>query len=155
MRTLFLFSILILTIPRSSCAQEPVNRLADWSSYGTAVVNPTLGVIGALRSSDPKCQLGRLALSEGLGNGVTALIKTTVHSPRPCLGCPSDGMPSGHTMNSAVGANWHPRFGLSFTLSTGDLRTAANRHTPAQVVAGALLGIAADYAPRLFLHCGD
>jgi len=134
-------------------AQEPVNTIPDKLSYATAAVNPTIAAIKALQSEHKGCQLGRLALSEGIGNVTTIVIKALVHSPRPCLGCAADGMPSGHTMNSFIGASasgW--AIGASFGIATGGLRMTAHRHTFAQVAAGAAIGIGSDVAGRL-IHC--
>ncbi len=85
-------------------AQQPVEKWADWSSYPTAVVNPASAAVEAWRSEHRSCRLARLAISEGAGNGITLWAKKSYDSPRPCLGCAPDGMPSGHTMNSVIGS---------------------------------------------------
>ena len=144
---------LVLLLASPARAQEPVEKWADYTSWATALANPTIAAVQAARSSDPKCRLGQLALSEAIGNGATLALKHLIVSPRPCVGCAPDGMPSGHTMNSAIGVSSRWQVGLFFTLGTAELRTAANRHTPAQVAAGAALGFVAEWAGHRLLHC--
>jgi membrane-associated phospholipid phosphatase len=128
-----------------------VTKWADWASYGTAFVNPTVATIEALRSEQKTCRLGRIALSEGIANGLGLTMKHFILSPRPCLGCAPDGFPSGHSANSMIGSGgW--RYGIVFGAATGSLRMEANRHTPTQVAAGLLLGAGAEFAGRL-IHC--
>lgn len=158
--------------PRSVMAQtttptqdkEPVVKWADWTSYGTAFVNPAIAVYEAYKSDTPKCRFLRLGVGEGIGNGATLLIKHFVHSERPCLGCPPDGMPSGHTMNSWIGidapgsaSGYGIRLGIGIAMgvSTAGLRVVANRHTPKQVLAGTLLGIGVETASRALVSCGE
>lgn len=151
MRYLLLVALLVAT-PAS--AQTPVVPWADVLSYGTAAVNPAVAVYKAARSGDAVCQLSRFGVSEVIGNAVALAVKRWVHSPRPCTGCAPDGMPSGHTMNSAIGftsSGW--QVGLSFTLATAELRTAANRHTQTQVAAGAALGILSELAGHAIVGC--
>ena len=145
-----LLVLLLLAAPVH--AQEPVVRWADWASWGTAAANPTIAVVRAARSESPKCRLAQLALSEAVGNGATFAVKHLVASPRPCLGCAPDGMPSGHTANSAIGFSRHWQLGLAFTLGTAALRTDANRHTKEQVFWGAVLGFTGEAAGHL-LKC--
>jgi len=141
-----LLVLLLLAAPVH--AQEPVVRWADWASWGTAAANPTIAVVRAARSESPKCRLAQLALSEAVGNGATFAVKHLVASPRPCLGCAPDGMPSGHTMNSTIGyTGW--RYGMAFSFATGQLRQDAHRHTLPQVLAGLGIGIGAEFAGRL------
>jgi membrane-associated phospholipid phosphatase len=136
----------------SAFAQKPIEPIADWVSYGTFAVNPTIAAVHALQSPNRRCAFERLALSEAIGNGVSLTLKHFIVSPRPCLGCVPDGMPSGHTMNSAIGFSTNWQVGLAFTLGTAELRVAAHRHTPWQVLAGAAIGIGAESAGHL-LRC--
>lgn len=134
---------------------------ADYVSWGTAAVNPVWAAVDAARGERPWCHLGQLAISELVGNVSVITLQRLIHSPRPCLGCAPNGMPSGHTMNSFLGFD-HPgpasrysfRIGVGLALggSTAGLRVVANRHTPKQVFFGALLGLGADQAGHL-LHC--
>jgi membrane-associated phospholipid phosphatase len=154
--------VLALLVASPAAAQpRPVNEWADWSSYGTALGNPMNVALQAIR--DRKwCELGRLGIQEGVGNGVTLGIKHTVTSSRPCAGCPPDGFPSGHTMNAGIGADaarwgfgdrwkdWIVSAGLVFL--TGLLRHEANRHYWYQIGAGAAVAVGADAAGYL-LHC--
>ena len=141
-------ALVLSLIAAPAFAQEPVNRWADGVSWGTAMVNPTLAVVDAIRAPNTKCKLGRLALSEAIGNGVTLTLKHFVVSPRPCLGCAADGFPSGHSMQSTIGASgW--RFGATFAATTGGLRMQAHRHTGWQVAAGLAIGAGAEFAGRL------
>lgn len=135
-------------------AQSPVREVPDIASWGTAAVNPVLSAVRAARSSDPTCQFSRLLVSEGIGNGVSMLIKHFVTSPRPCAGCAADGMPSGHAMNSVIGVSGGWRY-IGFSIGTAELRVAANRHTWKQVGAGLLLGAGAETAGRLLVHCSS
>lgn len=148
--TIALWLVLLATPAR---AQEPVVPWADALSWGTALANPTIAGIQAARSADPKCELGRLLISEALANAATLTLKHFIVSPRPCLGCGADGFPSGHTGNSAVGLSQHWTIGLSLTLATADLRHQARRHTVPQVIAGALIGTLADVAGQRLLRC--
>ncbi len=114
-------------------------------------MNPTVATVEALRSDQKKCLLVRIALSEAILNGTALTMKHFILSPRPCLGCQPDGMPSGHSGNSMIGATgW--RYGIVFGAATGSLRMQANRHTPTQVAAGLLLGAGAEFAGKL-IHC--
>ncbi len=144
MRTLVAIVLLTATVS----AQRFVEPAPDWASYGTALVNPTVAAVEAWRSNDRACRFGRLALSEAVGNATVLILKHGIISERPCFACEPDGIPSGHTMNSTIGASsW--RYGFSMTLATGGLRVAAHRHTWQQVVAGAAIGAAADGVGRL------
>ncbi len=151
--------VLLLVAPLQ--AQKPVEQWADWSSYPTAVANPARAAVEAWRSSSRGCRFGQLAISEGLGNGVTMIAKRSYASPRPCLGCAPDGMPSGHTMNSVIGAGsaWGGGWkgvllSAGFVAATGFLRHEANRHTWRQITAGALLGAGSELAGHA-LRCRD
>lgn len=147
--------LLCLLLPRAVSAQPPVEPIADWVSWGTAFTNPTIAAYRAIRSDQPRCKLTQLAISELVGNGVSVGLKHLIHSPRPCLGCAPDGMPSGHSMNSVIGiSSWRWEFGASFAWGTQALRGAANRHTPWQRAAGIALGGAAELAGHL-VHCQD
>ena len=144
----FLVAAALLLLSGTAQAQEPVSHWPDAVSWGTALTNPTLAAVDALRSEQKGCRLGRLALSEGIVNGVGLTLKHFIVSPRPCIGCAPDGFPSGHSANSMVGSfGW--RYGIVFGASTASLRLEANRHTPKQVAAGLLLGAAGEFAGRL------
>lgn len=157
-----LLVLMFLLISSSAGAQQlPVRAWSDWSSYGTAVGNPGAAAVAAYRSEHPACNLGRLALSEGIGNGLTLAAKHSFASPRPCLGCAPDGMPSGHTMNSAIGSwtawghGWKGKLlSAGLVASTGFLRHDANRHTWRQIAAGALIGFGSEAAGQL-IPCGE
>jgi len=144
---------LLLFAPVVQAQPPPVEPWADRLSYGTALVNPTVAAIAAWRSPHRACKLGQLAISEAVGNVAVITLKHFIVSPRPCFGCTPDGEPSGHTMNSTIGFASSWRLGVGFTWSTAILRTTAHRHTPTQVLTGALLGIAAEGAGHL-LRCG-
>jgi membrane-associated phospholipid phosphatase len=146
-------ALLLLLVAAPCAAQVPVEPWADGLSWGTALVNPTWAVIDAARSGDVKCRLGRLAVSEAIGMGTGVVLKRLIVSPRPCLGCVPDGMPSNHTLLSTIGFSSHWQVGLYFTLGTAELRTVAHRHTPTQVAAGALLGLAAEWAGTRLVPC--
>jgi membrane-associated phospholipid phosphatase len=143
-----------LALAAPAAAQVPISPAPDVLSYATAVINPALGVVDALRAADRGCRLARLALSEGIGNGLALTLKHFIVSPRPCLGCLPDGMPSGHTMNSVIGVSSHWQLGVAFTLETGALRQAAHRHTLPQVLAGAGIGVLSESVGHL-LRCQE
>jgi hypothetical protein len=150
-----LFVILVALVgfaPVVQAQPPPVTPWADWASYGTVVVSPTVAAIQAWRSPQRKCRLGQLAISEAVGNGAALVLKRLIVSPRPCLDCGSDGFPSGHTMNAVLGFSSSWRVSVGFAWSTAALRTTAHRHTARQVAAGALLGIGAEAAGHL-LKC--
>jgi membrane-associated phospholipid phosphatase len=147
----FLLVLLLVCLPSAVFAQQPVTRWADWTSYGTAAVNPTLAAWDARHS---RCKLARFGLSEGIGNGLTLALKHRVISARPCLGCAPDGFPSGHTMNSLIGFSRNWKVGLAFGLATAELRVTANRHTWQQVLAGAGVAVAAE-ASGYMIRCQE
>jgi membrane-associated phospholipid phosphatase len=146
MRTGLLVVIVALCLVQSSSAQSPVSKVPDAISWGTAFANPTLAAWDARHS---KCELGRLALSAAIENGVTFALKSLVVSKRPCLGCDPTGFPSGHAAQSAVGLSRNWRVGIGFTLTTAALRMEAHRHTWQQVTAGALIGIGSEALGRM------
>lgn len=154
-----LLAIVILLCTAIPVQAQEVKPLPDWVSYGTAGVDAAKSAFDAWRAPDRGCRFARLGLSEAIGNGVTLAVKHFVHSDRPCSGytasCGSDGQPSGHTVNSFIGGLDSPRLGWSFGVTTGLLRSAANRHFPFQIYTGALIGIGADLLPRAFLHCQE
>lgn len=132
-------------------AQQPVTKWADWSSYGTAAVNPALAAWDARHD---RCKLARLAVQESIGNGLTLALKHRIVSVRPCVGCAPDGFPSGHTMNSLIGFSRNWKVGLAFGLATAELRNEANRHTPWQILAGAGVAVAAE-ASGYLIRCQE
>lgn len=150
MRAAVVIALWFLATP--AAAQPPVEPWANWASYGTALVNPAIAAVDAWRSPHRGCRLGQLAISELVGNAASMTLKHFLVSPRPCLGCGSDGMPSGHTMNSTIGVTARWKVGVLFTVATAELRTDAHRHTPWQVAAGAALGFGAEAAGHL-LRC--
>lgn len=125
-------------------AQEPVSTVPDVASWPIAFANSAIAATDAIRGPHAKCGLARLALSAGIENGVALTLKHFVVSPRPCLGCASNGWPSGHEGQSLVGFSNHWQIGLGFGLVTGALRVQANRHTKWQVLAGAVVGIGSE-----------
>lgn len=145
---------LLLALPAAAQIPVPVSPLADWASYGTAAINPTMAAVEVWRSPQRGCRFAQLAISEAVGNGVALTLKHFIVSPRPCIGCTPDGMPSGHTMNSIIGVSASWRVGMLFAVGTGGLRMAAHRHTLWQVAAGAALGVGAEATGRL-LKCQD
>jgi hypothetical protein len=157
MRAFICCVLLVASVPVYAQPQ-PVNKWADWASYGTAPVNVTIGVVDAWQSERRGCHLAQLALSEAVGNGTAIGVKHYVTSPRPCLGCSADGMPSAHTMNSVIGINqahpassWKGRLivGVTAAALTGLLRWQANRHTWEQIGWGALLGVGAELSGQI------
>jgi len=145
---------LLTFAPVAQAQPPPVTPWADWASYGTAVVSPTVAAIQAWRSPHRGCKLGQLAISEAVGNLAALTLKRLIVSPRPCLGCGTEGFPSGHTMNSVIGFSSSWRVSVGFAWSTAALRATAHQHTPRQVVAGALLGLGAEAAGHL-LKCPE
>jgi len=160
----YVVALLLLALATPARAQpQPVNKWADWTSYGTAGVNVTIGVVDAWNSERRGCHLAQLLVSEGVGNGTALTVKHHVRSPRPCLGCPPDGMPSAHTMNGIIGINqahrassWKGRLlvGVTAATLTGFLRWQANRHTWEQIGWGALLGVGAELSGQI-IRCDD
>jgi hypothetical protein len=151
--------------PAPVAAQEPpppVLKWADYTRWGTALVNPTWGVVEALRSDHRACHLGQLGISLGVGETALLTIQHFVVSPRPCLGCNQHGLPSGHTMHSILGIDqaspatrWGARVGvgLASVAATGILSVVSHRHTVKQVLWGAGVGTGAELTGHL-LHCG-
>jgi membrane-associated phospholipid phosphatase len=146
----------LLVLARPVQAQpRPVTQWSDWASYGTALGNPAAAAVAAWRSDHRLCALGQLALSEGVGNGITIWSKHVITSPRPCLGCDPDGSPSGHTMNSVIGFSRWSHGWVQYLVAgglaaaTGWLRHDAGRHFWRQIGEGALLGVGAEAAGQL------
>jgi membrane-associated phospholipid phosphatase len=152
MKAKFVFLALLFLPQMVSCQTLQVEPVPDWASYATAAVNPTVAAVQAFRSEHRWCRLGQLGLSELVVNGSTLTLKHFIRSARPCLGCPPDGFPSGHTANSVIGISSGWQVGMTFPVSTAGLRMAAHRHTPMQVLTGALLGAGSEYVGHL-LRC--
>lgn len=149
--------VVALVVAAPAAAQVAVAPIPDAISYGTAAANPTRVVVDVLRSDGDTpakaCRLAQLAVSEAIGNAVAIALKAIVVAPRPCAGCAPDGMPSGHTLNSAIGLQAGGPRAIAFVVATGALRIAAHRHTPTQVVAGAAAGLVADRLGRVVVRC--
>jgi hypothetical protein len=145
-----------LSMPTALSAQEPVVKWADWTSWGTVLVNPIWGTVSAFKTERPGCHLGQLALSSGIGLGTALVLQHVIDSPRPC--CPGNGMPSAHATAGMIGlAQPWPAHSYALRLSIGfgsagataGLRQVAHRHTPPQVVAGLFLGAGAELLSQL------
>jgi hypothetical protein len=150
---LLFFAPIVHAQPPPIDTRPPVEKWADGISWATAFVNPTVAAIEAWRSPRRGCKFAQLAISEAIGNVAVLTLKHFIVSPRPGFGLPPDGQPSGHSMNSVIGATaWNPGIGLSFTFATGGLRHQANRHEWDQIVWGWLLGFGAEAAGHL-LRC--
>lgn len=152
MRTAFAL-VCFLLVSTAAVAQQPVVKWADVASYGTAAVNPTVAAVEAARGPDKWCHLGQLGISELLLNTTVLTMKHFIVSPRPCIGCGVDGMPSGHFANSLIGNSWNRSLGFTVSFATADLRYEAHRHTKTQLLVGGLLGAGADWAGPKLLHC--
>jgi membrane-associated phospholipid phosphatase len=109
----------------------------NWISYGTAAYNP----VASLVHDHSKCNIAHLLVAESVGNSITLLMKNTINSPRP-NNSGNDGMPSGHSMNSAIGIN--SGFGLAMSVTTAELRLKSHYHTPKQVMVGLAIGFLAN-----------
>lgn len=146
---------IFLLIPSLLYAQEPVEKVPDVLSYATAAVNPTVAAIRAFRSEDKWCEAAQLGLSELIGNVTVLTIKHFVVSPRPCIGCDSHGMPSGHAMNGTLGvsSNWY--VGIATSWGTGELRYRAKRHTIPQVLLGWTIGALSEWGGQKIIRCKD
>ncbi len=142
-----------LAVPHVASAQEPVAMVPEVVSFGTAAVNPVMAAVKALRSEHRVCHLGQLAIAEAIGQTATLTMKHFINSPRPCIGCDPDGMPSGHSMNSAIGSSWNWKYSFAFSLSTMELRRLAHKHTLPQVLAGAGIGWASELIGQNLLRC--
>lgn len=159
-----LLFVLLCAAPVSA-QPRPVREWADWTSYGTALANPTGALQAALAGEHRTCDLARLALRETVGNSATLGLKHWRYGQpdavRPCLGCDPDGDPSGHTMNSVIGSSsaWSGLHGwtrwlvvASTAAATGLLRHESFRHFWDQIGKGALVGVAAE-ASGYLLRC--
>lgn len=145
-------TLVLLLLSPAAYAQE-VRPIPDALSYATAAVNPSIAIWKAVHSKHKVCSLTQLGVSELVGNGVTLTMKHFIKSTRPAASLAPDGMPSGHSMNSMLGSmssGWV--VGASFSIGTGALRKAANRHTTNQVLVGWAIGAGADLSGHL-LHC--
>lgn len=142
-------AVLVALLLVTPVAAQDVRPVPDAVSYLTASVNPTIAAIEAARSSDPWCRLTQLGISELVGNTLVLTLKHAIRSPRPCFGCPSDGMPSGHAMNATIGISFQWTRGAAAAATTAALRSEANRHTKTQLVAGIGVGLLAEYLGHL------
>lgn len=147
--------LILVLVAGPAHAQQPVNHWADWASYETAAVSPAIAAVKAWKSPDRSCKLKQLALSEGIGNGLALAMKHFIVSPRPCVGCSPDGMPSGHAMNAMIGVRASWKWGGAAALATEELRRDANRHTRTQGAVGLGLGALAEFAGHTFVHCQE
>lgn len=160
MKRVFVIVALLLTC-RPLAAQEPVNEAADIIRWGTAVANPLLGAVRAIRSDDPGCRLSQEMISLGIGLGGALVLQHLIVSPRPCLGCPPNGQPSAHSAASVAGAlsGWRHDIGFGFSVTmavgTAGLSVASKRHTRAQAIAGLALGVAGEAVSHWVVHCGE
>ncbi len=156
------FLIVLLFATSVSAQALPVQPVVGWAddlSYATAMVNPGVAAFKAIKHKD-WCKLGRLGVSELVGNGISLTIKHFVVSPRPCFMCPPDGMPSGHSMNGAIGA-WENSvgsnhgWGFAWDITTPILRVDAKRHTKKQAVLGTMLGAGSDVLGHFIVRCAE
>lgn len=109
---------------------------------------------------------GQMAVSQALGfglmTGALEITKRSVGAPRP-NGEDRRSFPSGHTARAFLGATaaaieladqspWYAVGGYAFAVGMGVQRVLANRHFPADVVAGAGIGI---LSAELGYYLGD
>jgi len=153
---------LLLLVASTASAQESVREVPDVISWGTAAVNPALGVWRAIHSGDPQCKLSQLLVSTGIASS-GLLLQHFIRSPRPCLGspgCSGNGMPSMHSAYSTIGAlsgsgsGWkNIGIGVTFSVGTGVGRRLANRHTTPQVLGGMSLGWLSEFLGQALVRC--
>lgn len=152
-----------LVVPAAAQSESvKVNTVPDAASWATAFANPAIAAYRAIRSENPQCRISQLLVSEGIAQGIGLTLKHFLKGPeaeRPCAGCARDGMPSGHSWNSVIGATsgsgWQVVVGASFAVGTAGLRVGANRHTPWQALAGLGLGAGAEFAGKRLVRCGS
>lgn len=147
--------VLLLAVP--CAAQEPVSRPLDIISWGTAAINPAVGIVKAWKSPDPKCQFSRLIVS-GSTVGIGFIAQRYIRSPRPCEGLPGcqkgNGGPSTHAWAAQVGAgSWRLQYSIPIGAATPVLRVAAHQHTPWQAGLGMLLGLGGEALSHWAIRC--
>lgn len=155
--------LVVVSLAASVSAQtESVRTVPDAASWATAFANPAIAAYRAIRSENPQCRISQLLVSEGIAQGIGLTLKHFLKGPeseRPCAGCARDGMPSGHSWNSVIGATsgsgWQVVVGASLAVGTAGLRVGANRHTPWQALAGLGLGAGAEFAGKRLVRCGS
>lgn len=136
---------LLVSAPSGIAAEEqplawPAHTdVADWTSTGLVGANIGLSLWKARHSWE---EVGCVALRTGITVGAAELTKVTVTRMRPD-GSDSHSFYSEHTALAAANWGWNYRVGISFTLGTGYLRMAANKHYWTDVLTGLAAGAAA------------
>ena len=113
-----------------------------------------LDAIGAKTKNNLRQHLLLAAAGEGLLNAVLVPVKHGVHRVRPNHSANKKSFPSGHTATSFLGAEmlrheWEQGnkllscSGYVVAVAAGFMRVNKNKHWPSDIVAGAVLGLAA------------
>lgn len=143
--SLVLALLVVLAVSSRAAAGEPSpawpshRRAADWISTGTVVTSHVVDTIESFRAPDRGAALRRQLFRTGATIATTELLKRLTHRQRPD-GSDRLSFPSGHTANAFASSNWDVRVSFPLALATGYLRTAAARHYPTDIAAGAGVG---------------
>lgn len=127
-------------------------RADDWLQYVPGGASLALGVAGVSGAHPLPDRFLRYAIATVVATGTVQVIKKWTHVLRPD-GSTYNSFPSGHTATAFTGAEmlhqeygrqsvWYSVFGYTVASATGVLRMLNNRHSLADVLGGAGMGMA-------------
>jgi len=155
----------LLASPAAAQVAAPLTPLANppgaWAPEHRTLADVfgTLGVYGQIgadtlaswRAPNRKAAFWRQGCRMGLAIGLSESMKFALDSPRPD-GTDHRGMPSEHTATAiaaiAPSPGWSFAVSLPVAAFVGTSRIASARHSPRQVVAGAAIGVLAQWVCR-------
>lgn len=135
--------LLLLFLPAPARAElawpaahrDTANTISNW----LVGANLAADTIANLRAEHPKQALGCQAFRLGVSIGAAEGLKHLVKEPRPD-GSDHLSFPSEHTWIASVSSGWRFSVGIPIAVGAGYFRVAANKHSVADVVAGAFGG---------------
>ena len=143
----WIVAVLIVFVASVASAQEPSpawntdgeRHVADVISTSTVAASIAFDTWHSFRADNRKVAFEQQALRMGATVLTTEVLKRVIHRRRPD-GSDNYSFPSEHTALAVASTGW--RFQVSFPLSLGSgyLRTAAAKHYPTDVLAGAGIG---------------
>lgn len=142
MKTLAL-TLVLLTMPTPARAdvawplahRGTANTISNWL-VGANLAGET---ITNILDDHPKKALGCQGLRLGLSIGAAEGLKRWIKEPRPD-GSDNLSFPSEHTWIAGVSSGWRFSVGIPIAVGAGYMRIAANKHSIADVVGGAIGG---------------
>ncbi len=140
----------VLTFAAPASAEEnPLKwrytKPADVISTGLVFGQIGLEAWSNFRAPDRRHALGCMALRNGLAIGATELTKALVHRTRPDASDRKSFF-SEHTALASLNSGWRFQVSVPIAISTGYLRSAANKHFASDVIVGAGVGALVRFA---------